>query len=120
MSLFNAQPFTSSAGLELLWKLECDEISPADWRNIAAIVAPHLHFSNVEGVPRGGLPFAAALEPYKTEDGGPLIVDDVLTTGRSMEVQRGARVLANGLVLFARGPLPSWVRAVLVVPEWLR
>ena len=120
MSLFNAQPFTSAAGLELLWKLECDELSPADWRNIAAIVAPHFHFSSVEGVPRGGLLFAEALEPYKTEGGGLLIVDDVLTTGRSMEVQRRGRVPASGLVLFARGPLPSWILSVLVVPEWLR
>ena len=120
MSLFDATPFTSAAGIELLWKLECDELSPADWRNIAAIVAPHFQFCSVEGVPRGGTPFANALVPYKTEGGPPLIVDDVLTTGQSMEVQRGGRVPANGLVLFARGPLPSWVRAVLVVPEWLR
>ncbi len=119
MSLFNAQPFTSSAGIELLWKLECDELSPADWRNIAAIVAPHLHFRSVEGVPRGGLPFAAALEPYKTTEGHNLYVDDVWTTGKSLKKCRGHRA-GQGLVLFARGPLEPWVRAVLVVPEWLR
>lgn len=120
MSLFNAQPFTSSAGLELLWKLECDELSPVDWRNIAAIVAPHFQFSSVEGVPRGGIPFERALEPYKTEHGPRLIVDDVWTTGKSMNEWRGGRNNSRGLVLFARGPLESWVRAVLVVSEWLR
>jgi len=37
-----------------------------------------------------------------------LIVDDVCTTGASMEAHRRGRD-ALGAVLFARGPVPSWV-----------
>lgn len=39
-----------------------------------------------------------------------LIVDDVLTTGKSMKEQRGKRIDAVGIVVFARGPCPAWIR----------
>lgn len=61
---------------------------------------------------------AVALKPYATGE-GLLIVDDVLTTGRSMEKQRSKRE-AKGIVLFARGPCPLWVEAVWMLLRWLR
>lgn len=58
-------------------------------------------------MPRGGLRLAEALKLYVTE-GALLIVDDVLTTGASMEEFRNGRE-ALGAVIFARGHCPSWV-----------
>lgn len=78
----DATPFTSHAGLELSWKIDCDSLTDADWSCIAAQVAQRIRFRDVIGVPSGGLRFAAALEQYADQASDvTLIVDDVLTTG---------------------------------------
>ena len=106
MSLF------TFGGLELLWKIECGVLTKADWHTIAAIVGPCLHFELIMGVPDSGIPFAMALSPWAKRGGGLLIVDDVITTGGSMESFRDGRK-AKGLVLFDRSEdRPSWVDAV--------
>ncbi len=109
--MFNFGNFKSSSGLILSWKIECDHLVAEDWECFARIVRDHVgRFGKVEGVPRGGLPFADALQPYATK--GPLlIVDDVLTTGASMEAHRKGR-LALGFVLFSRGVTPGWVQPI--------
>lgn len=87
----------------------------------ARMVGP---FDCVTGIPRGGLRLAEAMSEYISDgpddDSAPcLIVDDVLTTGASMEKAKtellaearpGTKVI--GLVAFARGPCPPWVKAV--------
>ena len=94
------------------WLIDCNALGDADMETLAAITAECLPpFGVVEAVPRGGLRLAAALRPYSIPGERLLIVDDVLTTGRSMEAQRAGRN-ALGLVLFARGPLPAWVKAI--------
>ena len=66
-------------------------------------------------LPRGGIMFAEALEPYASNrDEHPwLIVDDVLNTGSSMNEERdrlrALGVDAIGIVAFARQPCPDWV-----------
>ncbi len=103
--------FKSNSGKVLPWKIECDDLTSQDWECAARIVMDCVGwFGEVEGVPRGGLSFANALRPFVT--GGPLlIVDDVLTTGSSMEAQRNGRA-AIGFVLFARGTCPHWIRPI--------
>lgn len=112
--LFNLSDFKSHGGATLPWKIDCDALQIKDWRCVAAAMAKQLspwEFGHVEGVPRGGLLLAMALLRYRTPGGGLLIVDDVLTTGGSMEAHRAGRK-AQGIVLFARGPCPSWVDAL--------
>lgn len=118
MSLFRNEPFVSAGGIPLLWKTECDVLTDDDWECIASIVGPMLTFARVEGVPTGGRSFAQALEPY-AHGQGLLIVDDVFTTGGSMERHRDGR-FAEGVVLFARNPTPEWIRPVWSLTEWLR
>ncbi len=120
--LFVAGDFTSHSGATLHWKIECDALTLADWEGAARIAVDYLPpFGDVYGIPRGGLLFAAALLKYVTE-GPMLVVDDVLTTGASF---RDARTeLATwvpvpesiGVVLFARGPCPDWVRPIFSLP----
>ena len=52
--------------------------------------------------------------------GDMLIVDDVLTTGASMEHER-ARCSGRtiGVVLFARGPCPEWIHPVFRMDPWV-
>lgn len=117
MGLFVFERFISASGQELDWKIECDALTDDDWEAIAAKVGPKFSFDRVEGVPRGGLRFAEALEPYAIGF-GLLIVDDVLTTGGSMTIQRNGRA-ADGLVLFSRGPLLGWIKPIFEVASWL-
>ena len=71
----------------------------------------HRKFGCVEGVPRGGVRLATALERYITVGDDLLIVDDVLTTGLSMERHRDGRE-AFGIVVFARGLCPNWISSI--------
>lgn len=112
--LFVDGEFTAHSGGTLPFKVDCDALTDGDLATLAAYVAREFPpFANVCGVPRGGLRFASALRRYETGSGRDptLIVDDVLTTGTSMEEARSARLPGNvfGVVIFARGPCPDWV-----------
>lgn len=123
MSLFEYGDFTLNSGAKAKWKIECDALTVADLRALAFMAAQVLPpFYAAVGVPRGGTVLAEAVNEYKSH--GPwLVVDDVLTTGGSMERQRARLDTANGptlgLVLFARGPCPPWVRALFQLPQEL-
>jgi len=90
------------------------------------------------GIPRGGERLAEALEEYEDpEMWSTLIVDDVLTTGASMEEARLSLFAEDptlretnvmGVVLFSRmvqEDKPSWVKALFQIwdyadPNWLQ
>ena len=62
MALFSLSPFTSSAGVTLPFKIECDALTDDDIETLAEMIRQMVGpFSSVEGVPRGGLRLAAAL-----------------------------------------------------------
>lgn len=108
--LFQWGNFKSAAGLDLDWKIECDALTEADWKCIAAVGVRRLpQFGGVVGVPRGGLALAKAFEPYRIAgEKRMLIVDDVWTTGKSMwDFADGIEKLGEwcGYVAFARGPI---------------
>jgi orotate phosphoribosyltransferase len=106
--LFVSKEFISHSNIPLTWKIECDVLTDADLKTLAKVVSERFRFGSVVGVPRGGLRFAAALAQYATGSGRRLIVDDVLTTGRSMNEMR-QNESDIGLVIFARGTCPPWV-----------
>lgn len=117
MNLFQMGNFTLHSGEESWFKINCDALTDDDLETLALLVAEDYRigpFHVVEGVPSGGLRFAEALQrfalsKYKdVQNPRLLIVDDVLTTGSSMEKQRNGRK-AEGVVIFARGLCPGWV-----------
>lgn len=122
--------FTLNSGAKSSYKLECDHFSDEAWKGFAELIRIMVPlFSEVVGVPRGGLKLAEYLKPYANPSSPlTLIVDDVLTTGGSMERLRKTHLKANGVgtyigaVVFARGPLPSWIGAIFPMPEvfWLQ
>lgn len=116
MNLFQLGSFVLHSGSPSSWKIDCDVLSQKDWQALAIIAREFLpDYGPVEGVPRGGLLFADALRQYSTPDGPLLIVDDVASTGRSMEIQRAGRE-AIGCVVFARGNYPWWVLPLFRMP----
>ena len=125
-NLFQLGEFVLNSGKTSRFKLECDSLTDGDWQALAKMVSLLVGtFSSVEGVPRGGLKLAAALEEHRWRDGPILLVDDVLTTGGSMERMRRERfhgMPTVGAVIFARGPCPNWIKAVFQMPEcfWIK
>ena len=136
MALFELKKFISHSGIPLDWKIDCDALTDEDLECLAA-VGRYLvgEFGRVVPVPTGGNRFAAAMEHWVT-DGSPrtLIVDDVLTRGKSLDATRNAlldqlkeeRSAAKtwsgqkivGLVIFARAGgahVPIWARAIFTL-----
>ncbi len=122
MTLINCEKFKSHSGLELDFKIDCDYLTDSDIECIAKIIAKRTTFGHVYGIPRGGARLAEALKQYHDDNVSTvLVVDDVLTTGQSMEEvrvffeERGFDVI--GWVIFARKTPPEWVNAVFILGE---
>lgn len=121
MNLFVDGEFTAHSGETLLFKINCDALRKSDFATLAAEIARRMgRFRGVYGIPRGGIRLSLALLRYCT--GSPLdpmlIVDDVLTTGRSMEEARkhfGPHTI--GAVIFTRRPCPDWIMPLFVLTQ---
>lgn len=106
-SLFQLGNFVLHSGQESIFKIECDNLTDEDIETFAKL-AGHISFKSVEGIPRGGIRFAEALKKYlDPESEVHLIVDDVVSTGASMDVamaaatDRGEKVVRS-LSIFSR------------------
>ena len=117
-NLFQLGDFISHSGVPLDWKIDVDALGDDDLKCLALIGSQKVPlFSEVIGIPRGGLRFAKEMVKYTREEGGILLVDDVLTTGASMvewQKKTGAR---SGLVIFSRRILtkPHWVTSIFTI-----
>ena len=125
--LFKSGDFKSHSGLDLSWKIECDALSDSEWFTIKKMIIEYTPpFRKAVGIPEGGVKLGSLLNEHATgnEEDPVCIVDDVLTTGESMEYflsqyQRNRRLMpfmAIGWVVFARGPCPHWVSALFQMP----
>lgn len=115
MTLFRWGAFRSHSGRDLDYKIDCDALTREDLGTLAHIIRERIGpYSLAIGVPSGGDRLAVALNRLDVQYGAPLlIVDDVLTTGASMEETR--KLFSGdirGVVIFARGECPQWVWAV--------
>jgi hypothetical protein len=131
MNLFRFGECQLHSGQISNWKIDCDALSSEDWDTLAHMAMEFLPpFCGAVGVPRGGNKFADALLKHRTSSDPSLpflIVDDVLTTGSSMEEFRDRLMVGSvdapapiGVVAFARGLWPDWVTPVCVTGEALR
>lgn len=123
-NLFQRGFFQLHSGKLSSWKIDCDALTDDDVKTLAELIFTLQEpFGSVEGVPAGGLRLAAALVPYAERYSTiHLIVDDVLTSGGSMERARSAYLAScpadfsvRGAVLFARGACPGWVNALFAM-----
>jgi len=115
MNLFQTGQYKLNSGKVSYFKIECDALTDDDIESLAHMISQIVpKFSSVTGVPRGGVKLAESLEKYiDTSTSRVLIVDDVLTTGGSMERMR-EQFSCNkdnivGSVIFARGKCPEWI-----------
>ena len=130
MSLFQENDFISHSGLTLSWKIDCDSLNDEDIQTLAGIIGNRYGFKKVIGIPSGGDRLASALKQYEDPElWSTLIVDDVLTTGASMEEAREnlGDDMVMGVVIFSRmiaEDCPSWIKPLfqawdLEDPDWL-
>ena len=123
--LFQSIDFTSHSGLDLSWKIEMDALSDPEWFTIKKMIMELTPpFKEAVGIPQGGTKLGDLLNEHGTgKEKDPIcIVDDVLTTGESMEYfltqyQRNRRPFTTiGWVVFARGQCPGWVTSLFQMP----
>jgi hypoxanthine phosphoribosyltransferase len=121
MSLFQKKEFESHSKKNLTWKIECDDLTDSDIETFAYIISKSVTFGKVVGIPRGGLRLAKALEKYTSAGCQDiLIVDDVLTTGNSMEKMAESLYKETGrdsfgVVIFSRTDVyPNWIHPIFV------
>jgi hypothetical protein len=76
------------------FKFECDNLTDEEIDGFARLIARMVGmFTDVIGIPQGGIRIATALEPFALPGltrRRLLIVDDVLTEGSSMACERGS------------------------------
>lgn len=112
-TLFQTGYFILHSGQRSNFKIDCDALSDEDIKSLANIISRKFVFRKVIGIPRGGLRLAKALEKFVDITSEIiLIVDDVLTTGQSMEEARAEFSKEGnvwGVVIFARNRPPDWV-----------
>ena len=121
--LFVEEDFKSHAGLDLHWKIEMDALDEAEWKCIARMIMEYQTepFQSAIGIPRGGLKLSVYLNDYSTQNNNDpyLIVDDVLTTGGSMEEFKKEyfdNKKVFGWVVFGRQKSSDWVRTLFQMP----
>ena len=123
--LFQSIDFKSHSGLDLSWKIEMDALSDPEWFTIKKMIMELTPpFKEAVGIPQGGIKLGDLLNEHGTgkEEDPICIVDDVLTTGESMEYfltqyQRNRRPFTViGWVVFARGQCPGWVTSLFQMP----
>ena len=121
--LFVEEDFKSHAGLDLHWKIEMDALDEAEWKCIARMIMEYQTepFQAAIGIPRGGLKLSVYLNDYSTQNNNDpyLIVDDVLTTGGSMEEFKKDyfdKKKVFGWVVFSRTKPVEWIRSLFQMP----
>lgn len=127
MNLFNFGEFTLSSGKTSNFKIDCDALTDEDIDALAKKVfsVDNSPYFDIIGVPTGGDRFANALKKHYTlSPDSPyiLIVDDVLTTGISMEDKK-KEVQEQypdkqifGLVMFSRtSSYALWIEPIFII-----
>jgi len=130
VNLFRTGNFRLHGGGTTNFKIDCDALTDDDLASLAMIGASILPpFGTVVGVPTGGTRLAEAMTGWVDADSKTvLLVDDVLTTGGSMEdalaywLRRqtaGESFEVEGFVIFARGPIAPWITPLFTLRESL-
>jgi len=112
-NLFILKDFISHSGLKLNFKIECDMLMDEDIKTISVIITEKYDFYDVVGIPTGGTRLCNDLKKHTNKESKTLlIVDDVLTTGESMQREKekyNTNLKIQGVVIFARAKCPEWI-----------
>ena len=125
-NIFKFGKFILSSGKESDYKIDCDGLSDEDIEFFARLISQNINFKGVYGIPTGGNRLADALRKYCVldQDEQYLIVDDVMTSGKSFE--KAKEKLSKypniiGVCIFCRDKYakPDWVRSIFEVGDFI-
>ena len=122
--LFEKKNFIMHSGEKSDFKIECNALTSEDIETLAYLISKRFDFNGVYGIPTGGIKIAEALKKYINRDATYyIIVDDVLTTGTSMEEAADELIDYEpiiGVVLFSRSKhlIPEWIKPMFNMTEW--
>lgn len=118
MNLFQTGEFTLHSGKKSNFKIDCDALTDNDLETFATLISNNMDWNIVIGVPKGGEALANKLVKYNDpKSTNMLVVDDVLTTGASMEEYNLQHKNCIGVVIFARSPCPDWITPIFQMWE---
>lgn len=125
MSLLQWGDFTLHSGDKSWWRIDCDAFTDSEIELLAKLIAEKVgEFNEITfpiSHPGSCVPkLAKALDRYKEYKESKvliqLVVDDVLTTGNSIQLYKDYEkhngVICKGAVIFARGECPEWVTSI--------
>jgi hypothetical protein len=126
MALFQKGDFDLYSGRLSDWGINCDAFTDDDWDCVANLIMERYpNFSEVHGPD-----YLEERLSKHVSHGGILIVDDVYFEPTSFEIQRTywrtrqrtMNLDIQGFVVFAKIPLPRWIRALwqldFRIEEW--
>lgn len=124
IKMFKFKNFKSHTGKLLSWKIECNDLSKDDIKCITNVIIHRISYQHVLCPPTKSKQLRrliALLKHHATKEGryAYLIIDDVLTTGKSMEQEYQflqnhgiEKRLITGIVIFARNECPHWITPI--------
>ena len=131
--IFQYGNFILHSGQKSNFKIDCEQYSEDDFETFARMIASTINFDSVFGIPKGGSILQNKLEPYRSSFSRRLlIVDDVYTTGKSMEetktfysnINKGLKLNLwdeiKGVVIYARTETPDWIFPIFKLHANLR
>lgn len=109
--MFSWGEFVSASGVELPYKIDCDQLKQKDLQCVVSTLLPLLEpFGKCVSVSTGGLKLAKIFNKHSTPDSSMLlVVDSVWVSGQSMrdvvesELRDTRWTDWQGAVIFARG-----------------
>lgn len=125
--MFKDKKFISRSGKRLKFKIECDSLAFEDIRVFTKIITGNFTYKSVDMPETGCSPLQLlkhVLELKTSKDGefDVLIIDDVFTTGNSMEDvkkrHKGKNII--GVVLFSRGKCPKWITPIFELNDFFQ
>ena len=124
MSLFQWGNFTLHSGMQTWWRIDCDNLTNSEIHLLAKLIAEKVGTYHEVSCPEShpgsavhGLK-AALLQYREPRYAGKkimLLVDDVLTSGATMQHIKDLNnkyYEYKGAVIFARGLCPDWVTPI--------
>lgn len=125
--MFKSGKFKLHSGEESDFKIDCDALTDADLFTLSEMAVKLVRpFGKVIGIPTGGERFANALSRHESSEhkNHLLIVDDVLTTGISMDKVYYENVMKfksiTGIVIFNRSQKeePDWIYSLFTLNNY--